>query len=214
MNRDEAPVAFSVAISGRNPSASACNGCIILDGSRPLTVDAPAERVDARKPIAHPYKLRMGLTCASARGLSTLSPALAWRAVWANRGIGSIGDLPIFFFYYVRAEEAEAALQFLQLLARHCIIGGLVGEVAWPLRHDFPIVSVSPCVRLPFFGPGTRRSAGFGLPGDSFGKKFGEEVVVVGFELLYVWFRMAFGVEVVGVELANPLQHGGVLVVH
>src|ERR1700737_2309296 len=213
MNRDEAPGAFSVAISGRNPSASACNGCIILDGSRPLTVDAPAERVDARKPIAHPYKLRMGLLAPAPEDLPRRHQLLQDARCGQIEESAAIGDLPIFFFYYVRAEEAEAALQFLQLLARHCIIGGLVGEVAWPLRHDFPLVSVSPCVRLPFFGPGTRRGAGFGLPGDFFGEKFGEEVVVVGFELLYVWFGMALGVEVVGVELANPLQHGGVLVV-
>ena len=65
---------------------------------------------------------------------------------------------------------------------------------------------------------GARISGGMGELASNhflgFREKLGEEVVVVGFELLYVWFCMALGVEVVGVELANPWEHGGVLVVH
>src|SRR5215470_533858 len=44
----------------------------------------------------------------------------------------------------------------------------------------------------------------FRLPVDLVRKKLGEEVLVVGLELLYVRLGVALGVKVVGIEFANP----------
>ena len=56
----------------------------------------------------------------------------------------AVGDLFVLVFDGVGAEEAEAALQFLQLLACHRVVGKIFGA----LGHDGVILAYSLFVRL------------------------------------------------------------------